>query len=60
MGRATLCLATLLLCGALAVSQGQRSSDPSFDYDVARTHEIKPHRRTIPLTGCISASISFD
>jgi hypothetical protein len=24
---------------------------PSFDYDVARAHEIKPHRRTIPLQG---------
>ena len=26
-------------------------SNPSFDYDVARGHEIKPHRRTIPLMG---------
>jgi hypothetical protein len=24
---------------------------PSYDYDVARAHEIKPHRRTIPLEG---------
>ena len=24
---------------------------PSFDYEVARKHEIKPHRRTIPIKG---------
>ena len=24
---------------------------PSYPYDVARAHEIKPHRRTIPLEG---------
>jgi hypothetical protein len=24
---------------------------PSFDYDVARSHEVKPHRRTIPMDG---------
>ena len=29
----------------------KRPSNPSFDYDVARGHEIKPHRRTIPLKG---------
>lgn len=26
-------------------------SNPSFNYDVARGHEIKPHRRTIPVKG---------
>jgi ankyrin repeat protein len=26
-------------------------SYPSYDYDIARRHEIKPHRRTIPLEG---------
>src|SRR4051794_32593426 len=26
-------------------------SYPSLDYEVARTHELKPHRRTIPLKG---------
>lgn len=24
---------------------------PSFDYNVARTHELEPHRRTVPLDG---------
>jgi hypothetical protein len=28
-----------------------RPSYPSFDYDSARAHELKPHRRTIPLEG---------
>jgi ankyrin repeat protein len=32
-------------------SGDKRDSNPSFDYDVARSHEIKPHRRTIPLKG---------
>ena len=27
------------------------TTTPSFPYDVARAHEIKPHRRTIPLQG---------
>ena len=27
------------------------SSYPSYEYDVARRHEIKPHRRTIPMEG---------
>jgi hypothetical protein len=26
-------------------------SYPSYDYEVARAHEIKPHRRTIPMEG---------
>lgn len=32
-------------------SGDKRDSNPSFDYDVARIHEIKPHRRTIPIKG---------
>jgi ankyrin repeat protein len=32
-------------------SGDKRLSNPSFDYDVARGHEIKPHRRTIPVKG---------
>ena len=43
----TCALASMSLC---ALSE-ERSSYPSFDYDMARTHEIKPHRRTIPLQG---------
>jgi hypothetical protein len=31
----------------------KRPSYPSYDYDVARAHEIKPHRRTIPLAGVL-------
>ena len=43
----TCALASMSLC---ALSE-ERSSYPSFDYDVARAHEIKPHRREIPLEG---------
>src|SRR5215469_6129816 len=32
-------------------SGDKTQSNPSFDYNVARGHEIKPHRRTIPLKG---------
>lgn len=35
----------------LSASNQQRPSYPSYDYDVASAHEIKPHRRTIPLDG---------
>lgn len=39
----------LLLSAGLLAQQAQ--SAPSFDYDIARQHEIKPHRRTIPVSG---------
>jgi ankyrin repeat protein len=46
------CAVILLLSSAfLPASDEKRPARPSFDYDVARTHEIKPHRRTIPLEG---------
>lgn len=32
-------------------SGDKRHSNPAIDYDIARGHEIKPHRRTIPLEG---------
>jgi hypothetical protein len=32
----------------------EKPTYPSYDYDVARAHEIKPHRRTIPVTGVLS------
>jgi hypothetical protein len=35
----------------LCVGQPIADQHPSFDYEVARTHEIKPHRRTIPIEG---------
>ena len=33
-----------------AIDQGSQNY-PSFDYDIARMHEIEPHRRTVPLDG---------
>lgn len=42
----------VLLASSTARAQTPPSSiPPSFDYDVAQAHEIKPHRRTIPLVG---------
>lgn len=41
----------LLLAVNLWASDEKRASYPSYDYDVARAHEIAPHRRTIPLEG---------
>lgn len=35
----------------LGASDEKRPSYPTFDYDVARAHEIKPHRRRIPTEG---------
>jgi len=46
---------TIVAFACLLSSVCLRASDekqlPSFDYYVARAHEIKPHRRTIPLQG---------
>jgi ankyrin repeat protein len=42
------CLLSNIFLWALNEKQ---PSYPSYDYDVARAHEIKPHRRTIPLEG---------
>ena len=38
----------VVLCAAIA---GAAPGAIHFGYDVARAHEIKPHRRTIPLVG---------
>ncbi|HZB88360.1 MAG TPA: ankyrin repeat domain-containing protein [Terracidiphilus sp.] len=46
MNRATVLLACLLAAPVFAVGQAL-----SVDYDTARTHELKPHRRTIPHEG---------
>jgi hypothetical protein len=35
----------------------ERPTYPSYDYRAARAHEIKPHRRTIPLEGIFPGSI---
>lgn len=43
---------TCFLSGFLLSRSGQEQpSYPSYNYDVARAHEIKPHRRTIPTEG---------
>lgn len=42
----------LFLPPAQALNQaGEAPSLPSFDYDVAQTHEIQPHHRSIPHAG---------
>jgi uncharacterized protein DUF6438/ankyrin repeat protein len=44
-------LLTLACLLKAACSSAAAQNLPEFEYDVARTHELKPHRRTIPLTG---------
>jgi hypothetical protein len=51
MLRTIVVLACLLPCTILQASDEKQSSNPSYDYQVARTHEIKPHRRRIPVEG---------
>ncbi len=51
MVRAILALTCLLTSIVAWASEEKRPSYSSYDYDIARTHEIKPHRRTIPLEG---------
>jgi len=54
MMRMIITLTCLLSSFFFQESGDKRPSYPSFDYDVARGHAIKPHRRTIPLKGVIS------
>lgn len=49
--RAIVALTCLVSSIFFQESGDKRHSNPSFDYEVARGHEIKPHRRTIPLKG---------
>lgn len=44
-------IALLLISGSLLAPNDKHSSYPSISYDIARSHEIKPHRRTIPVIG---------
>lgn len=44
-------LSCLLSVVLFQESGDRRPSYPSYDYSVAREHEIKPHRRTIPQKG---------
>jgi hypothetical protein len=52
-------LVCLLPSLSLFASEGQKPSHPSFDYQTARDHEVKPHRRTIPLDGVRQGSTSL-
>src|SRR5216684_1687528 len=51
MRRTIVTLVSLLSSVCLWASDEKRPSHPSFDYGVARAHEIEPHRRTIPSKG---------
>ena len=43
---------TLLLSSLTLRAQSDKPAPlPTFDYDIASTHEIKPHRRSIPMEG---------
>ncbi|HLX86466.1 MAG TPA: ankyrin repeat domain-containing protein [Terriglobales bacterium] len=56
MNRTVVALTCLLASLCLWASDEKRPAYPSYDYDVARTHEIEPHRRTIPVEGVRSGS----
>ncbi|MGF7179024.1 ankyrin repeat domain-containing protein [Tunturiibacter psychrotolerans] len=51
MFRSIVALVCLLPSLLLFASEGHKPAYPSFDYQVARDHEIKPHRRAIPVVG---------
>lgn len=51
MIRALIALSCLLSSAGAWAAQDKQSAHPSFDYQAAYTHEIKPHRRTIPVAG---------
>jgi hypothetical protein len=51
MTRAILALAFLLSSAGAWAAQEKPTANPSFDFQAAYTHEIKPHRRNIPLVG---------
>jgi hypothetical protein len=54
MIRAIIALACLLSCADAWAAEQKQPAYPSFDYRAAYAHEIKPHRRTIPLAGVSS------
>jgi hypothetical protein len=51
MLRATAILALFVSCSFLSAQNTKQPALPSFNYDIARTHEIQPHRHTIPMKG---------
>jgi ankyrin repeat protein len=49
--------AACVMLSGVAWAQGEKRAEyPSFNYEVAETHEIKPHRRTIPIEGVSEGS----
>jgi len=44
-------LALILFVSPLHAQDREAPQYPCFDYQVARTHEIKAHRRSIPMVG---------
>ncbi|MFZ0336567.1 MAG: DUF6438 domain-containing protein [Terracidiphilus sp.] len=54
MIRAIIALACLLPSAGVWAAQEKQPAYPSFDYQAAYAHEIKPHRETIPLAGVSS------
>jgi hypothetical protein len=55
MLRAFIALSCVLSSACPGIAQ-EEPSYPSFDYEIARTHELKPHRRTIPMKGVSSGT----
>lgn len=51
MYRSVILLTLLASSFCIGMPQEIKSVNPTFDYDAARNHEIKPHRRTIPHEG---------
>ena len=51
MVRVIAVLACLLSNSCLGAQDEKHPSYPSYDYETTRSHEIKPHRRTIPVDG---------
>jgi len=49
--RAVSVLALTLFVSPLRAQDREAPRYPSFDYEIAHTHEIKPHRRTVPTDG---------
>lgn len=49
--RAICTLVLFLSSPCLFAADQNQESYPAYEYDVVRVHEVKPHRRTIPLAG---------
>ncbi|HTU51396.1 MAG TPA: ankyrin repeat domain-containing protein [Acidobacteriaceae bacterium] len=51
MVRSSVAVACLLLSGFAWAAKGPQPAYPHFDYEIAKKHEINPHRRAIPVDG---------